>query len=870
MAMNQTQAGVGITISAYDRASAAFKSVRSSFSNFRKDFKARTEIKDPMMQGIFKGLVGAGLKKTGKALVGINETILSQTSDIRTAMRQVKAAAGASAEDLERMKRTVASRPIAEMGWTANDAARALGQLAKETNSVTEAERFLAPALQFARMTEQDAVAGATQLTDLMSIFSMKSERATETTDKLAWAMKQFNVTGVEVFDMYRGAASGANLANQSFEDTTLAIGMMKKVFPDATRAAMAANTALSQLAGDKAQKELKKLGVEVKDKTTGKLKGLSEVLIDVMTKTQKMTDAQRANALAGAFGGRAAGGMSIILDQLTEGVKTNTGETLVGAEAMRYLREQMDASSGAAKQMADALTGSSEKLKAAKSRFAALFMDPANEMRRMVRVPMINFLNTLADALAAFSPGMRKAILGVVTGLGAMLSVIGTFTVATAIMKAFGISLLGVIWSAVKIAVVFAVLLPLIGGLAIGFYTLYRASKQNVGGVADDWDKLKHKIKIGWQGMIEIFSNGKLSRAMERETRKAGMEGVLKFLKMVERAKVRLKAFWDGMIKGIDEGAKKLGPEMDMLKTKFKWLLDIFSGEAFADPLDEYSESGRKAGLTLSGLGKTAAEVLGKLGDIGKGIYDSFAQMTAEDFQAAIQNFVYLAQDIADAFGDVLGAIGPIASALSFVFDIVYSIHKFISALVSTLVYGGKAIGYYIFGIRPDDMKTGKGKGGVEGNAADWNVAARDYFNQKFGESAGKDLQALGGTWTKRFGSDESRIAGLRAEEDRYRQWMETPGAQWQTYGEKWGRGQTYGQLDENGRTAVERGLYEIQKELRSLRERPIKVNTYLNDKLVGEGMEDAADAQGSRDLGGGKGPRTFGAPAPAAAPGR
>lgn len=869
MAMNQTQAGVGITISAVDRASAAFKSIRSSFASFRKGFKERTEIKDPMMQGIFKGLVGAGLKKTGKALVGINETILSQTSDIRTAMRQIKAATGASAEELQRMKATVASRGVAEMGWTANQTAQALGQLAKETNSVAEAEGFLIPTLRFARMTEQEAAAGAAQLTDLMSIFSQKSDQAAATTDKLAWAMKQFNVTGVEVFDMYRGAASGANLANQSFEDTTLAIGMMKKVFPDATRAAMAANTALSQLAGDKAQKELHGLGVEVKDKTTGKLRGLSEVLIDVMTKTKDMTEAQRANALAGAFGGRAAGGMSIILDQLTTGVKTNTGETLKGAEAMRYLREQMDASSGEAQKMADALTGSTEKLKAAKSRFAALFMDPANEMRRMVRLPMIRFLNLLADALAAFSPGMRKAILGVVTGLGAMLTVIGSFTVATAVMKAFGISLLGIVWSAVKVVAVFAVLLPLIGGLAIGFYTLYRASKQNVGGVADDWEKLKHKIKIGWQGMIEIFSTGKLSRAMERETRKAGMEGVLKFLEMVERAKVRLKAFWDGLLAGIDEGAKKLGPEMDKLKAKWGWLLKIFEGEAFSDPLATYTESGRKAGVTLAGLGKTAAELLSKLGEMGNSLYESLAGMTAEDFQMAIQDFVWMAQDIADAFAEAFSWLGPIGTVLGFIWDVVETIVRLIGGLIEFLPPAVEALGHF-FGLDQGGAKL-RPKGAPPETPMERERAFQNYINAQMAQGAGKTIGGIGEIWSKRASSDESRIADLRRREEKFNKFISTPGAQWGEYGmERVVKGATYGQLTEEGRDEIARELRVVQKELRKLHERPIKVDAYMDGKKVGEGINDAGDAENSRDLGGGKSPRTFGAPAPAAAPGR
>jgi TP901 family phage tail tape measure protein len=851
MAMNAVQTGVGIVISAVDRASGPLRSIRSSFGNFRSEFKKRTEIKDPMMASIFKGMLGVGLKKTGSALTGINDSILGQTEDIRTAMRQVKAAAGASADELQRMKASLSSRAVAETGVGAGDAARALGQLAKETNSAAAAQTMLIPTLRFARMTEQDAAAGASALSDVMDVFKLKAEDAGATTDKLAWLMKNFGVQGGEVYSLFAGAAAGANLAQQSFQDTALAVGIMKKVFPDAGKAAMATNTALNQLAGDKTQKELKKLGVEVKDGTTKRMRGLTDVLIDVIEKTKGMDDATRANALAGAFGGRAAGGMSVIIDYLAEGIRNAAGETLKGADAMRYLKQQMDESSGSSKEMADAMTSSSDRLKAARARFPALFEDAAKSMKDVVRIPMTKTLNALADALRAFSPGMRKAILGIATALGVVLTVIGSFTVATAAMKAFGISIWGVIWSAVKVAAVFVVLLPLIVGLAVGFYTLYRAARKNVGGVADSWEDLKKKFKLGWNAMIAIISEGKLSRAMTRELHKSGNEGVLKFVEMVDRGRKAFQAWWKGMLAGIDEGAARLGPQIDALRSKWGWLIDIFRGEAFKGPLDMYADAGKAAGIQLSNLGAIAADALGRVGEFGGKLVDVLGSITTDDITMFIEDCTLLIFDLYGALLSLGEALGVVGQVLSFVSKILTNIYQLFRG-------AGEAMSMGV------DFVSNLNKG----------FTAEQIGATQFMQEHLKVLQhqptAMVETWTgtpadrkrEKRRADLEQIRRLKERQRDYMEWFETPDKAWTK------TKYSYERAPEAMRQSEILAFNALAAEIRRLGGRPLVV--MLDGKKVGEGVEDAGAGENARDLGGGKTARTFGSATPVPAAGR
>lgn len=851
MAMNAVQTGVGIVISAVDRASGPMGNIRRSFGNFRSEFKKRTEIKDPMMAGIFKGILGAGLKKSGSALRGITGDIYNQTEDIRVAMRQMQSAAGATAADLERLRASSAGPEVARTGRTANDAARALGRLAKETNNVADSEKFLIPSLNYATMAEMDAVEGAGQLTDILGMFNMGADEAGATTDKLAWAMKKFNVIGPEIFDLFRGAAAGASGANQSFDDTVLAIGMMKKVFPDATKAAMAANTALSQLAMERTQKELKRLGVSVKDDATGAIRGLGDIIVDVSEKTDKMTQSERASVLAKAFGARAAGGMTIIMDQLARGIETSTGETVKGADAMRLLQEEMNDSAGASKKMADALISSDQRLKAARSRFPALFADTSEAMRDLVRVPITRALNALADVLGTFSPGMKKAILGIATGLGTILSIIGGFTMATAIMKAFGISILGVLWSAVKIVAVFAILLPLLAGLAIGFYTLYRAAKKNVGGVADSWDELKRKVKLGWTAMIQIIGEGKLSRAMTRELHKTKNEGVLKFVEMIERARDRFKAFWRGILAGIDEGAARLGPRIEELKKKFGWLMDLFTGEGFKSPLAEWEEDGRKAGIKLSMLGDLAADALGKVGEWGQSVADTFASISTDDvgmFIDDVTSFIFDLQDAISGLGTALGWLGEILGFVGKVLQTVWGLFRGAGEGVTSAV---EAL-----------INVGQGYSLEQIANAPYQREHRRFMAQQ--QTKLKEI------WTgtpeenarEQRREDLARVRDLKQKQMNYKRWFETPDKEWTA---------TKYSFERAPQAMREQHFQEyaaLTAEIRKLGGRPIVVT--LNGKKVGEGVEDAGASENARDLGSGGTVRTFGTRAPAPAAGR
>jgi hypothetical protein len=69
------------------------------------------------------------------------------------------------------------------------------------------------------------------------------------------------------------------------------------------------------------------------------------------------MTESERAQAMTQVFGGRAAGGLAAILDKLRVGVKTASGATYFGADAMRALAGEMRNSAGEVDKALDSMS---------------------------------------------------------------------------------------------------------------------------------------------------------------------------------------------------------------------------------------------------------------------------------------------------------------------------------------------------------------------------------------------------------------------------------------------------------------------------------------------------------------------------------
>lgn len=290
-----------------------------------------------------------------------------------SAITQAGVASHATAEQMRDLEELARGKAMDSLRGSAITTAEALRDLAKEGMDANDAGKALDGTLMLMRisMGALGSADAAAIVNDSLKQFGMNSSQAGELTDKLAFAMKNFGFRAEELRGTMSGLAAGAQLTHASLDDTLIAVGLVKEVFPSATKAAMSMNMAMQQLASTKAQKELRGIGVAVTD-NHGKIKPLIEIIDQLASRTVHMTEAQLSHKLETIAGGRAAGGLSAVIEGLRKGVKDANGQILTGSAAVAYLREQMASTSGTAKKMSemlgDTLGGSITALKNAVS----------------------------------------------------------------------------------------------------------------------------------------------------------------------------------------------------------------------------------------------------------------------------------------------------------------------------------------------------------------------------------------------------------------------------------------------------------------------------------------------------------------------
>jgi TP901 family phage tail tape measure protein len=563
------------------------------------------------LQGPLARLLSGGALKQmggGMAEVALQAARGSQNMDQAAATMR---AYGASEMDVAR-----AHDAILRSGFNVDKAAAAYRQLAREGRSSNAALQMLTPTLQMAKIGQMESGDAAKFLADTMDQFRLGAEKGQGTVDKIAWAMKTFGTEGSEVQTMFRGAANGAALAGAGFEDVLLTTNMMKQVLPDAGKAGMAASQAFMQMADKRVQKELRAQGVAVYD-AKNNFRSMTDILGDLITKTEGMTESQRASALASIFSRRSAGGLNIVVDQLSKGITTAEGKILRGAAAARYLSEQMRGSKGAAAAMREALlntvAGADERLQTARTRIRESFADATRGAYIKVVSSLAGGMNLLADGLGGLPPILRQVVVGGTGAAGVLLKILGT-----TILLSGAVRLLFGSWTALaltlgKTLLIATPLLGFLGALGVGIYGLKRASDKNIGGMGGAFSGFFTKVKLGFKGMIDLISGGGLSEAVKTGLQDPANSGVAKFLTWVTGAIGRAKAFFGGLVDGFDAGLSKLDGPLGRIKSTLE---SIFGFSATSDPKKVMGEW-RTAGASL---GERLAELSGKMIDFVNG----------------------------------------------------------------------------------------------------------------------------------------------------------------------------------------------------------------------------------------------------------
>ncbi len=348
--------GLGFLFKAKDETSEVIERLKGGFEGLEKaGEKAHHSLTSAVGTGL-KTVAGTAVAVGAIAAAGAFE-FAEHAEKFSSAIRMAGVASHATAEQMEMLEQLAMAKSLDSMRGSAIGTAEALRELALEGFDAEDAASALDGTLQLMKisMGALDAKGAAGIVNDTLGQFGLRASQASELTDKLAFAIKNFGFRAEELGGAMSGIASGAQLVGATLDDSLIGVGLIKSVFPSATKAAGAFNAAMQQLASSRAQKELGLIGVTVTD-VTGKIRPLVDIMGQLAARTAGMSQAMIAHKLEAIAGGRAAGGLSAIIDGLSKGVHDASGTLLTGSAAIGYLRQEMSNTAGTAKKMAEIL----------------------------------------------------------------------------------------------------------------------------------------------------------------------------------------------------------------------------------------------------------------------------------------------------------------------------------------------------------------------------------------------------------------------------------------------------------------------------------------------------------------------------------
>lgn len=579
--------GMGFIFTAKNLGRSTFKGVQKDLTQTAKTSEIASARIDRSMRKIKGGALLAGAGAVGLFAAF---KLAGAAGEFERGIAGVGAITRATAKDLKLLENAAIQAGI-KTQFSPTEAVEGLTSLGQAGLSAADSITALQPTLDLAAGSlGQLGVADAAGLSvQAMKAFGIQAKDVGFALDRMLRTTNSFNIAAGELPLAFGIGARGALALNASLDDVAISLGLAKNIMPSVERASTSIAVSMERLARKTGQMKLQtEFGVTAIDKATGKFRPYLDIIIDMIDKSKKMTEGQRSNALAMIFGARAGGGVQAILKQLTDGIKTNTGELLKGRAAVEHYRKEMQGAAGAAGEFSSALlntfAGQKILLTGTLQTLAIVMGKPfARVLKPFVKV-VTDTLNVVIKIIEAFPDPAKNAIAAIIAIGSALLLTAG---IASLVAGAFG--LMGVTW-AEFMTLVSGSLLAIapfalaVFGIIVVLKLFSMAWESNLGGIRDFGLKVFSKLKLMWNGLIQLFTQGGFSGAVRKELNEAGNIGFKNFVIGVFLWVSQIKAFF----RGLGEGLEGLGK---VFEPAFTIIVDIMTqlgkalGFAFGGP---------------------------------------------------------------------------------------------------------------------------------------------------------------------------------------------------------------------------------------------------------------------------------------------
>lgn len=662
MALNQY--GAGFVMTAEDQATPVFARIKKSL----------------------RGLGGAAanqntqMQAMGRAMLGFAATRI--IAPFRTAMEESRAFGKAIAEVGTLVDSAVF--PTSKMQEITEELAATYGKDAKEQakglyQTISAGTTDAAKATELMHTANKLAAGGVTEvavavdgLTTLVNAYSADAVSATSASDAMFVAIKAGKTTAEELSHSVGRVAPTAAAAKIGMDELLGSLAAITTQGIGTSEAASGLKAAIANILKPtaEAKKEAQRLGIQFSAATL-RSKGLKGML-DMVTGSAKYNE----DSITKLFG-------SIEALNTVQALTANGGAKL--NEIMDGMAHKAGATDAAFEKMRNTMDFQLGRFKELRANIARSF----GESLERILAPVVKILVRITEAVDRFfrslPPGAKDVIVGIVGALGALVALAGGLMLVNAALNMMGFGFFDIIKSVATFVLVGAPAILMLAGMGTAVYALYRAFRKNTGGISDAWYTSMAKIKLAWRGVMELFTDGELSKSMRKELGKAGNEGVTGFLNTVQRMIGRLKVFWAGIKRGFEEGVDALAESsaFKALRETFRGLFEMFTGEGAENSeemLQRWGEAGASAGRKLASLGERAIEVINWLIEAGGKVREALQDITADDISTGIERAI-------DLFNGLYETISAIASVVRTVVNV-------ITFLLRALMGIGEAVG--------------------------------------------------------------------------------------------------------------------------------------------------------------------------------
>ena len=670
MALNNL--GLGFVFTARDLASAKMARLERSFASLDERVGLGTE----RINGAFRQLgIGLAVFTAGAATVAGAFALAEAAGRFEQSIAAVAAVSGASARELDQLRNAAIDAGIATQ-FSPTEATVGLRELAQAGFNAQESIRLLAPVLDLAagslgELSPQQAAGLASQA---MKAFGISIDDAAISVDRMLQAVNVFALNASELPLALGTASRGAQALHQSLSETLITLGLVKNVIPGVERASTAVAVAMERMADPEVQQRLRGIGVSVVD-SQGSFRSFLDVLGEMGPALDHMTEAQRSAFLLQTFGREALGGVNAILTQVTNGIRTNTGETLRGAEALGYLRQQFEQAGGTAAQfrerMLDTFAGQKQLLRGSLETLAIVLGEPFAQVLKPVVAAVVDALNLFLRFVRGIPAPVKKAFAAFIVAAGAVVAVIGAVIAAKAsvALLAIGLKALGITIGGALSTMLPAILV--VGALAGVVAGLYIAFRRNLGGIADFARRVWDQVSLLFRGLTQLIEDGGFSGAVREELNRAENLGLKRFLITVWQVVYRIQRVWEGFADGFTTAIEAARPVFEDLVAAFSELSreigGIFTGVgegAAGLPSEQFRSFGQIAGEAVGTIVTWLVQLIAIFTRITSGIIAGFRSMM-EYIRPALDTVGGAIENLRAAWARLTGATDESTSAV-------------------------------------------------------------------------------------------------------------------------------------------------------------------------------------------------------------